>query len=143
MTSGCLCRGNAALACGSEIPQVAERLRVMLRPSDSPMPDRASRPWTGATRPFGVPGAARATVGMCTAIPPSPQVAPGPSVLGRKAVAHRGRQRPEANRCLPRPTPSGTASPRRGRWEVAPGVALRVIMMKRQDVATLRARSRG
>ena len=109
----------------------------------APMPIRAPRPWTGATRVFRCPVRASRRVGMCTSRTPS---APGRSRSispCRKAVARRGRQRPEAKRCLPRPTPSGTASPRRDRWEVAPGVALRVIMMKRQDVATLRARSRA
>ena len=52
-------------------------------------------PWTGATPVFGTPPTARRTVGMCTAIPPPPGVAPGPSVPCGKAIepAFRGRLR--------------------------------------------------
>ena len=140
---GVLVQGNAAWACGLRAPQVAGRLGVVPRPPDRRC--RSGSPGRGRERPGPLGCLLRHRVGSACASPcrPPRRVAPAPSVLCRKAVAHRGRQRPEAERCLPRPTPPGTASPRRGRWEVAPGVALRVIMMNRQDVATLRARSRG
>ena len=96
------------------------------------------RPWTGATPLFGMPHTARRTVGMCTAIPPPPGVAPGPAIPCGKAIepAFRGWLRPvrrgdrlRAGRGglgTRRARPSGRASrcPRRSPWvgdERAPG----------------------
>lgn len=50
------------------------------------MPNRAFRPWMGATPVFGMPQTARRRLGCAQQSHPSPGVAPGPSIPCGKAV---------------------------------------------------------
>ena len=76
------------------MPQAVIRLEVVPRPPASPMSNRASRPWTGATRVFRCPVRASRRVGMCTSQPSAPGRS-RPSVPCGKAIepAFRGRLR--------------------------------------------------
>ena len=63
------------------------RLGVVPRPPASPMSNRASRPWTGATRVFRCPVRASRRVGMCTSRTPSAPGRSRPISPCRKATA--------------------------------------------------------
>ena len=63
---------ESALGCDPQhTPQVAGGLSVRPRPPDSSMPNRASRPWTGATPLSRCPVRASARVGTDKPVPPS------------------------------------------------------------------------
>ena len=71
-------------------------------------------------------------------------VAPEPAVrAGRRPLARRDGHvlKPRKDVCCGQ-RHRGTASPWRGRWDQPPWVAPQVIILKRQDSATLRARTR-
>ncbi len=78
-TSGCMCMESPRPCARAGAPYVAARVAVVPRPHE-----RRCR-----SRVCGRGGSGTATVGMCTAIPTSPGVAPDPSVLGRKALKGR------------------------------------------------------
>ncbi len=83
-------------SCMSSDTQVLVRLAVGPRP-----PGRLRHAGPGgrdrSDPPFSMPGVASATVGMCTAIPPSAGVAPGPAIPCGKAKGEPERARRTEN----------------------------------------------
>ena len=74
------------------IPQVSVGLSVRQRPPDSSMPNRAFRPWTGATPHSRCPVRASRRVGMCTSRTPPPRgsLPVQQSLAGRPSASCKG-----------------------------------------------------